>query len=113
MRLKFQKRSELKFASRIIPLGSGEQSRKAEGIIPRNLLQNLFPKLALGFHTRDFYLFQTLACTACLEMASTISAQTPFGMSCPIPLIINNLAPGITRAVSFPPSTGISGSSAP
>jgi hypothetical protein len=27
----------------------GEQSREAEGIIPRNLLRKLFPKLALGF----------------------------------------------------------------
>ena len=26
-----------------------EQSREAEGIIPRSLLRNLFPKLALGF----------------------------------------------------------------
>jgi len=30
-----------------------ELSRKAEGAIPRSLLRNLFPKLALGFHTRD------------------------------------------------------------
>jgi hypothetical protein len=34
MRLKFQKHSELKFVSRIIPRSGGEKSRKAEGIIP-------------------------------------------------------------------------------
>ena len=43
MRLKFQKRSELKFASRIIPLGSGEQSREAEGIIPQSLRWGIIP----------------------------------------------------------------------
>jgi hypothetical protein len=31
-----------------------ELSRKAEGVISRGELSNLFPKLALGFHARDF-----------------------------------------------------------
>ena len=30
-------------------IGKREQSRAAEGLIPRSLLWNLFPKLALGF----------------------------------------------------------------
>ena len=41
MRLKLQKRSELKFVSRTI--------LHKQGIIPRSLLWNLFPTLALGF----------------------------------------------------------------
>ena len=41
MRLKLQKRSALKFVSRII--------LHKQGIIPRSLLRNMFPKLALGF----------------------------------------------------------------
>ncbi|OGP67682.1 MAG: hypothetical protein A2W27_10685 [Deltaproteobacteria bacterium RBG_16_44_11] len=41
MRLKLQKRSEQKFVSRII--------LHKQGIMPRNLLRNLFPKLALVF----------------------------------------------------------------
>ena len=37
-----------------------ELSRKAEGIIPRSLLRNLFQKLALGFHTRDYGLKESI-----------------------------------------------------
>ena len=37
-----------------------ELSRKAEGVIPRSVLRNLFPKLALWFHTRDFNLEQVV-----------------------------------------------------
>jgi hypothetical protein len=35
-----------------------ELSRKADGVIPRSELLNFFPKLALGFHTRDLTSFQ-------------------------------------------------------
>ncbi|PKN39224.1 MAG: hypothetical protein CVU62_03240 [Deltaproteobacteria bacterium HGW-Deltaproteobacteria-2] len=41
LKLKFRKRSELKFVGRIIPY--------KRGLIHRNELANLFPKLALGF----------------------------------------------------------------
>jgi len=37
-----------------------ELSRKAEGIMPRSLLRNLFPKIALGFHTRDYGLKKSI-----------------------------------------------------
>ena len=60
MRLKFNddspkyevcKSNNLKVTTRFEALV--ELSRKAEGLIPRSELSNLFPKLALGVHTRD------------------------------------------------------------
>jgi len=44
MRLKLQKRSAVKFVSRII--------LHKQGIVPRSLLRNVF-KVCFGVHTRD------------------------------------------------------------
>jgi len=46
-------------------------------------------------------------------IALTIVGHVSGGKLCPIPSIINNSAPGMEFAISFPPVTGTSGSSPP
>jgi len=78
--LKLQKRSELKFVSRTI--------LHKQGIIPRILLRNLFPKLDLGFipliaqrgqfHAYDLRGHSLRACRTSLKAASaSLTAGIP------------------------------------